>query len=68
MFVVSSEHEAVYDMTCDLVNRARSDGVLVTMGVWKYMCHVFALLHGFFPEGQLCLDWVVEWVNEQHKE
>jgi len=65
--VIASQHEAVYDMTCDLVNRARSEGVEVTMGMWKYMCHVFGILHGFLPEGQLCMDFVVAWIQEQQQ-
>lgn len=66
--VVTSEHEAVYDMTCILVNRARSEGVPVTMGVWKCMCHVFSILHGFLPEGQISMDFVVEWIQERQAE
>jgi acetyl esterase/lipase len=66
--VITSQHEAVYDMTCELVNRARSEGVSVTMGMWKYMCHVFEILHGFLPEGQICMDFVVEWIQEQQQQ
>lgn len=37
--VVVSEHEAVYDETCVLVNQARAAGVAVTVGQWRYMPH-----------------------------
>lgn len=65
--VVASEHEAVYDMTCTLVNQARSEGVPVTFGVWKFMCHVFTILHGFLPEGQLSMDFVVDWIRKEQE-
>jgi acetyl esterase/lipase len=63
--VVVSEHEAVYDMTIAMVDRARAQGVPVTLGVWKYMCHVFSLLWGFAPEGRLSMDFVCQWIIEQ---
>jgi monoterpene epsilon-lactone hydrolase len=66
--VIVSEHEAVYDMTIQLVNNARSDGVKVTVGVWKYMCHVFSFLLGWVPEGRISMDFVVDWLLEQAEE
>jgi acetyl esterase/lipase len=68
MCVVVSEHEAVYDQTIAMVNRARAQGVPVTVGVWKYMCHVFTLLWGFAPEGQLSMDFVCQWIVEQQQQ
>mmetsp|Transcript_6303 Transcript_6303/g.9695 ORF Transcript_6303/g.9695 Transcript_6303/m.9695 type:complete len:490 (-) Transcript_6303:306-1775(-) len=65
MLVLISEHEAVYDMAMELVNRARADQVLVTVGVWKYMCHVFTLLYGFIPEGQQSMNVLVEWIRRR---
>lgn len=65
--VISSEHECVYDQTIELVNRARKEGVEVTVGVWKYMCHVFSLLNMMVPEGQLSIDFAVAWVHEQQE-
>ena len=62
--VVVSEHEAVYDMTIELVNRARGEGVSVSLGVWKYMCHVFSLLWGFAPEGELSMNYVCQWIKQ----
>jgi monoterpene epsilon-lactone hydrolase len=66
--VAVSEHEAVYDMTIELVNRARSQGVPVTLGVWKYMFHVFFLLMAFVPEGRLSMEFVCEWLKEQGRD
>ena len=63
--VVVSEHEAVYDMTMEMVNRARNQGVDVTVGVWKYMCHVFSFLWGFVPEGRHSMLFVSNWLNQQ---
>jgi monoterpene epsilon-lactone hydrolase len=66
--VVVSEHEAVYDMTVQLVNRARSDGVKVTLCVFKYMCHVFSFLLGFIPEGRISMELVSAWIVERAEE
>ena len=63
--VVVSEHEAVYDMAMALVNRARAQGVAVTVGVWKYMCHVFTLLPSMLPEGDQSLQFACDWIREQ---
>ena len=65
--VVVSEHEAVYDMTMEMVNRARGQGVNVTVGVWKYMCHVFSFLWGFVPEGRHSMLFVSNWLNQQQQ-
>lgn len=65
--VVVSEHEAVYDMAIQLVNRGRSEGVSVTVAVFKYMCHVFSFLQAFIPEGQISMDYVCDWIREHAK-
>ncbi|GAX13446.1 hypothetical protein FisN_34Lh052 [Fistulifera solaris] len=65
--VVTSEHEAVYDHAIDLVNAARSYGVPVTLGVWKYMCHVFTFLSSFVPEGEESMQFFIEWLKEQQQ-
>jgi len=63
--VVVSEHEVVYDQTIELVNQARTQGVQVTLGVWKYMCHVFTFLSGFVPEGEQSLIFLCDWIRKQ---
>mmetsp|Transcript_20222 Transcript_20222/g.49598 ORF Transcript_20222/g.49598 Transcript_20222/m.49598 type:complete len:475 (+) Transcript_20222:69-1493(+) len=63
--VVVSEHEAVYDMTMEVVNQARKDGVSVTVGIWKYMCHVFTFFWGFIPEGKQSMDFACNWIREE---
>lgn len=65
--VIVSEHEAVYDMTMELVNRARSENVQTTVCVFKYMCHVFSFLHGFIPEGRISMELVADWISEQSR-
>lgn len=60
--IVTSEHEAVYDQTMLLANRASEQGVDVTVGAWKYMCHVFPLLCPFIPEGRESFDFMCEWI------
>ena len=59
-----SEHEAVYDETCMLVNRARAAHVSVTVGLWRYMCHVWLFLNGFVPEGEQAMAFIVTWIRE----
>ncbi|KAL3928316.1 MAG: hypothetical protein SGBAC_012701 [Bacillariaceae sp.] len=66
--VVASEHEAVYDMTMEVVRRAREDGVSVTVGIWKYMCHVFTFLWGFIPEGKQSMEFACSWIREEAAE
>ena len=62
--VVVSEHEVVYDQTLVLINAARAQGVEVTVGLWKYMCHVWCLLAGFVPEGEQAMNFCCEWIRE----
>ena len=66
--VTLSEHEAVYDHGVKLINKARSQGVSVTVGVWKYMCHVFCLLDSFCPEGQQSMEFACDWIRNHIKE
>ena len=62
--VIVSEHETVYDETCLLINRARDASVAVTVGMWRYMCHVWLFLNGFVPEGEQAMDFIVTWIRE----
>ena len=64
--MVVSEHEVVFDQTVDLVNKARSQNVPVTVGMWKYMCHVFCFLSSFVPEGEQSMDFVCDWMKKQY--
>lgn len=68
LFVLASEHEAVFDMTMTLANRARSEGVSVTLLVMKYLCHVFTMMHGFVPEGEIAMNVMVDWIKEQQQQ
>jgi acetyl esterase/lipase len=63
--ITVSEHETTFDMTTELINRARRDGVSVTVGLWRYMCHVFSFFNAFVPEGQQSMDFTVEWIRQQ---
>jgi acetyl esterase/lipase len=65
--VIVSEHESVYDMTMEMVNKARNEGVPVSVGVWKYMCHVFSFLWGFVPESKQSMEFVCNWLQEKSK-
>jgi len=66
--VIVSQHETVYDQSLLLVNRARSQGVPVTLGVWKYVGHVFSLISDFCPEGQQASELGCEWINHRISE
>lgn len=63
--IAVSEHETTFDMTVQLVNRARREGVSVTLGVWRYMCHVFSFFNAFCPEAQQSMEFCIEWMNQQ---
>jgi acetyl esterase/lipase len=53
----------VYDQAMLLAERAKEDGVDVTVGVWKYMCHIFPLLCPFIPEGKQGFDFMCDWIK-----
>jgi len=63
--VCVSEHEVVYDQAMLLARRAKEKGVDVTVGVWKYMCHVFQLLCPFIPEGEESFEFMCEWIRRR---
>jgi acetyl esterase/lipase len=65
--IAVSEHEVTYDMTKLLVNQARRDGVPVTVGIWRYMCHVFSFLNAFIPEGEQSMKFCMEWIRQQQQ-
>jgi len=68
LLVLISEQEAVYDMAMELVNKARTAEVEVTVGVWKYMCHVFTVLYGFIPEGRQSMQVLCEWIVKNNNQ
>mmetsp|Transcript_27311 Transcript_27311/g.57480 ORF Transcript_27311/g.57480 Transcript_27311/m.57480 type:complete len:584 (-) Transcript_27311:117-1868(-) len=59
-----SQHEIVYDQTMLLAKRAEDHGVDVTVGVWKYMCHVFPMLCAFIPEGRASFKFMCDWIKD----
>jgi acetyl esterase/lipase len=63
--VIVSEHETVFDQTIMLVNKCREQGVDVTLGVWKYLCHVFCFLSAFCPEGRQAMKFSNNWIIKQ---
>jgi len=66
--VVVSEHEAVFDHAVTLINRARAAGIPVTVGLWKYVCHVFTFLSSFIPEGEQSVQFLCEWLRQQQQQ
>lgn len=63
--VIVSEHETVYDQTIHLVNEARKQNVNVTLGIWKYQCHVFCFLAAYVPEGRQAMDFANDWIVKE---
>jgi len=66
--IVASEHEACYDMSIEIVNKARgkqggSRPTEVTIGVWKYMCHVFSMMQALIPEGRASIEFTKDWIR-----
>jgi len=72
--LIASEHEACYDMTIEIANKARrktspsSSGgggnpTDVTIGIWKHMCHVFSMMQALFPEGKASINFSKEWIR-----
>ncbi|KAL7458684.1 hypothetical protein ACHAWC_010305 [Mediolabrus comicus] len=59
-----SEHEVVYDQAMVLTKRAKNQGVDVTIGTWKYMCHIFPFLAPFVPEGLEALEFISHWMKD----
>lgn len=59
-----SEHEVVYDQAIILVQRAKNQGVDVTVGTWKYLCHIFPFFAPFIPEGREGLEFICNWMKE----
>jgi acetyl esterase/lipase len=66
--IILSEHETVYDETVEFIHLARQAGVPVTVGLWKYVCHVFLFLHGFIPEGQQSIDFICQWYHDRQQQ
>lgn len=68
--LIASEHEACYDMTIEILNKARgkSSGkekspTDVTIGVWKYVCHVFSMMQALLPEGKASIEFSKQWIR-----
>ena len=62
--VIVSQHETVYDESIRFIHAARSAGVPVTVGLWKYMCHVFLFFNGFIPEARQAMDFISTWYKD----
>ncbi len=58
-----SEHEVVYDQAMILAQRAKNQGVDVTVGTWKYMCHIFPFFAPLIPEGKDSLEFICNWIK-----
>jgi len=66
--VLISQHECLYDQVKLFCNRARSDGVLVDVGVWNYLCHVWPVFTAFLPEARQAVQFMCNWINNRNTE
>jgi len=69
--LITSEHEACYDMSIEIVNKARGKAAAttggrptdITIGLWKHMCHVFSVMQAFLPEGKASVEFAKDWIR-----
>ncbi len=66
--VIVSEHETVYDQSMQLVQALQENHVPVTVGVWKYMFHVFCMIYAYLPEGNEAMQFCLQWIIQQKEE
>lgn len=65
--VIVSEHETVHDETITLIHHLQKTNIDVTVGYYRYMCHVWCFYHGLIPEGQHSMNLMAKWFREQQK-
>ena len=39
----------------------------VTIGVWKYVCHVFSMMQAMLPEGMASVEFTKDWIRANTK-
>jgi len=57
------EHEIIRDDSVRVADRARSDGVDVTLEVWEGMFHVFQSHEPLLPEGRQAIEHIAEFIH-----
>jgi epsilon-lactone hydrolase len=81
LLVIVSEHETVHDETMTLIhqiqkhqqqqsssaNHGKHHDIDITIGYYRYMCHVWLFYHGFLPEGRHAMQLLATWLREQRQ-
>jgi acetyl esterase/lipase len=64
MLVQVAADELLLSDSVRLAERARADGVKVTLEIWEGMQHVWQLVASFLPEGQQAVDRIGEFIRQ----
>lgn len=65
MLIYAGKDEILLDDSVRLANKARADGVEVSLNIWDDMWHVFPLFAGQVPEAQQALDEVGAYIRQR---
>lgn len=67
LLILLSEHETVHDETIRLIHQLQAADADITVGYYRYMCHVWSFYHGFLPEGQHAMQLMARWLRSQQQ-
>ena len=65
ILIHTSDDEVLLDDSLNLADKAKKDGVEVTLKLWKGMFHVFAIFPDHTPEGKKSLKEVVAFIHKK---
>ena len=63
LYICVGTHEIHYDDCINVAQKAKQDGVNVTLRQWKKMVHAFPLLSPLFPEAKQAFQDICDFVN-----
>ncbi len=67
LYVCVGTHEIHYDDCINIANKAKVDGVKITLREWKNMVHAFPLLTPLFPEAKKAFQEICEFISNHCK-
>ena len=67
LYICVGTHEIHYDDCVNIANKAKVDGVKVTLREWKNMVHAFPLLTPLFPEAKIAFQEICEFISAHCK-
>jgi acetyl esterase/lipase len=65
LLIHAGDHEILRDDAIRLAERARADGVEITLEIWPEMIHVWHYFAGLVPESTRALDEVGRFLAER---